>query len=112
MTTVTENTWGWFSDPYHEHECRYFSEGNPTKLVRDAGLESFDPPPDFPMPEAPVPAISRANPTGGRSGHASGRRRRAGGPLRPPRRVPKGNQLDPSLRILGLRLSARVSKRR
>jgi len=66
MTTVTATTWGWFSDPYHEHECRYFSEGNPTKLVRDAGLESFDPPPDIPMPESPVRAMSRAaNPTGG-----------------------------------------------
>jgi hypothetical protein len=62
MTTVTATTWGWFSDPYHEHECRYFSEGNPTKLVRDLGLESFDPPPDVPMPESPVRAVSHTDP--------------------------------------------------
>jgi len=60
MTPVTSTTWGWFSDPYHEHEYRYFSEGNPTKLVRDSGTESFDPPPDFPMPESPVRAPSHA----------------------------------------------------
>lgn len=56
MTTVTRTIFGWFQDPYHQHELRYFSEGSPTKLVRDAGLESFDLPPDTPMPEAPVPA--------------------------------------------------------
>ena len=32
------------------HEFRYFSEGNPTKLVRDGALESFDPPPTSPCP--------------------------------------------------------------
>ncbi len=62
MTTVTATTWGWFSDPYHEHEDRYFSEGNPTKLVRDSGLESFDPPPDLPMPESPVRSVSPTDP--------------------------------------------------
>ncbi len=65
MTTVTTTTLGWFLDPYHEHEFRYFSAGNPTKLVRDGGLESFDPPPDIPMPESPIPAASGANPFAG-----------------------------------------------
>jgi hypothetical protein len=65
MATVTATTFGWFRDPYHLHEFRYFSEGNPTKLVRDAGLESFDPPPDIPMPEAPIPAPSHAGQSGG-----------------------------------------------
>ena len=65
MTTLTATTLGWFRDPYHEHEFRYFSEGNPTKLVRDAGLESFDPPPDIPMSESPVPAPFGANPWAG-----------------------------------------------
>jgi len=66
MTRVTTTTWGWFSDPYQKHEYRYFSEGNPTKLVRDSDLESFDPPPDTPMPESLVPAPSQGpGPTGG-----------------------------------------------
>jgi len=58
MAGMTATTWGWFHDPYHEHEHRYFSGGLPTKLVRDSGLESFDPPPDLPMRGTPVPATS------------------------------------------------------
>jgi hypothetical protein len=42
---------GWYRDPYAVHEDRYFSEGTPTKLVRDDGQESFDPPPDLPLPK-------------------------------------------------------------
>ena len=61
MTTVTATTCGWFSDPYHEHECRYFSGGNPTKLVRDSGRESFDPPPEYPMPFSLVPVAVDVN---------------------------------------------------
>jgi hypothetical protein len=26
---------GWYRDPYLVHEDRYFSDGQPTKLVRD-----------------------------------------------------------------------------
>ena len=37
---------GWYQDPYAIHEHRYFSAGRPTKLVRDGGRESYDPPPD------------------------------------------------------------------
>jgi hypothetical protein len=37
---------GWFKDPYGKHEERWISDGKPTKLVRDAGPETTDPPPD------------------------------------------------------------------
>jgi len=36
---------GWYHDPYGQHEDRYFSAGQPTKLVRDAGQESYQEPP-------------------------------------------------------------------
>ena len=36
---------GWQSDPFDLHQERYFSQGQPTKLVRDGGVESYDPPP-------------------------------------------------------------------
>jgi|HubBroStandDraft_5_1064220.scaffolds.fasta_scaffold2688082_1 hypothetical protein len=40
-------TWGWHPDPYAQHQERYISvDGDPTKLVRDFGRESYDPPPD------------------------------------------------------------------
>jgi hypothetical protein len=39
---------GWYRDPYRVHEDRYFSDGQPTKLVRDGGAESYDPPPPGP----------------------------------------------------------------
>jgi hypothetical protein len=32
------------------------SRGQPTKLVRDGGTESYDPPPDLPLPDVLVPA--------------------------------------------------------
>jgi len=43
------------------------SRGQPTKLVRDGGTESYDPPPDLPLPDVLVPAdagISAADGTG------------------------------------------------
>jgi hypothetical protein len=40
-----ESEQGWFEDPFGVHEHRYFSAGQPTKLVRDNGNESYDPPP-------------------------------------------------------------------
>jgi hypothetical protein len=55
-------TFGWFFDPYHLHEYRYFSAGAPTKLVRDSGHESYDPPPDTPLTAPPVPATPSAGP--------------------------------------------------
>jgi len=42
------------------HQDRYFSEGQPTKLVRDGGQESFDPPPEVPWSGPPVPVPSTA----------------------------------------------------
>lgn len=40
-------TWGWHGDPYRIHQERWVSvDGAPTKLVRDGGQESYDPPPD------------------------------------------------------------------
>jgi len=39
---------GWYRDPYCVHEDRYFSDGHPTKLVRDGEVEGYDPPPASP----------------------------------------------------------------
>jgi len=39
---------GWYRDPFEAHEDRYFSAGEPTKLVRDGGHEAYDEPPDRP----------------------------------------------------------------
>jgi hypothetical protein len=39
---------GWYRDPYGVHQDRYFSAGQPTKLVRDGGVEDYDPPPPGP----------------------------------------------------------------
>jgi len=36
---------GWQPDPFGIHEQRYFSQGQPTKLVKDGTKESYDPPP-------------------------------------------------------------------
>jgi hypothetical protein len=36
---------GWSADPFRLHEQRYFSAGQPTKLVRDGTVESYDEPP-------------------------------------------------------------------
>ena len=41
---------GWYRDPYGLHEERWFSDGTATSLVRDARVESKDPPP----PHAPA----------------------------------------------------------
>jgi hypothetical protein len=45
---------GWYTDPYGRHEARWLSEGRPTKLVRDAGVEAYDEPPDVPPTEVPT----------------------------------------------------------
>jgi hypothetical protein len=41
-----EEVEGWFTDPFGRHEARWLSFGEPTKLVRDGGVESYDEPPD------------------------------------------------------------------
>jgi hypothetical protein len=51
-------TTGWHSDPFGVHEARYFSaDGQPTKLVRDRGVESYDEPPSG--PDAVAAAMAR-----------------------------------------------------
>lgn len=45
-----ELAWGWHADPYGIHQERYISvDGEATKLVRDDGRESYDPPPTEPV---------------------------------------------------------------
>ena len=39
---------GWFDDPFGRHQLRWFSQGNPTSLVRDEDAESHDRPVDTP----------------------------------------------------------------
>ncbi|HTU38041.1 MAG TPA: hypothetical protein VMF35_08485 [Acidimicrobiales bacterium] len=43
---------GWYTDPFGRHEARWLSDGVPTKLVRDRGVESYDDPPDTPPTQA------------------------------------------------------------
>jgi hypothetical protein len=52
---VSQRPQGWYRDPFGIHQDRYFSEGWPTKLVRDDGTESYDLPPDLPLPETLIP---------------------------------------------------------
>ena len=49
---------GWYRDPFAIHEDRWMSQGRPTKLVRDGGVEANDPPPDLPLPAELGPAVS------------------------------------------------------
>jgi hypothetical protein len=44
---------GWCTDPYDRHEQRWFSDGKPTKLVRDKDVTSYDPPPGSPPNHLP-----------------------------------------------------------
>ena len=61
---------GWYQDPYALHEDRYFSAGTPTKLVRDTGRESYDPPPDRPLPDGDlIPVIVEDEETHGSDLH-------------------------------------------
>jgi hypothetical protein len=56
---------GWYRDPYLAHEDRYFSAGQPTKLVRDGGIEDYDPPPSGP-PKVELVEVRSTQPTDGR----------------------------------------------
>jgi len=47
---------GWYKDPSLGHEDRWFSDGTPTALVRDAGVEGNDPPPSQDAPSGPLVA--------------------------------------------------------
>jgi hypothetical protein len=55
---------GWYRDPYLVHEDRYFSAGEPTKLVRDGGIEDYDPPPAGP-PKTALEEVPHTQPTDG-----------------------------------------------
>jgi len=55
---------GWYRDPYRIHEDRYFSDGQPTKLVRDGGAEDYDPPP-LGQPVAELVEASSTQPNDG-----------------------------------------------
>jgi hypothetical protein len=60
--------YGWQPDPFGLHELRYFSQGSPTKLVRDDGVEGYDEPPgeEDRTPRAPeLLAQAVAPPLGG-----------------------------------------------
>jgi hypothetical protein len=43
------------------------SQGRPTKLVRDSGTESYDPPPDLPLPDVLVPVTTDSGASAGSS---------------------------------------------
>lgn len=47
---------GWYLDPFRIHEQRWMSDGRPTSLVKDAGVEAKDEPPDQSLPDPIVPA--------------------------------------------------------
>jgi len=65
----------WCVDPYGLHEARWFSQGNPTALVRDGGVESQDPPPEsafgdrFPSDLPSAPSHAPEPPADGRHAH-------------------------------------------
>ena len=56
---------GWYTDPFGRHEARWMSDGEPTKLVRDAGVDSYDAPPHEAPCQATVkiehPEVGRAD---------------------------------------------------
>jgi len=54
---------GWQADPFGRHEQRYFSLGQPTKLVRDGRVECYDPPPS-PVSAVVAEGVADAGPQG------------------------------------------------
>lgn len=59
------NAEGWLVDPFGHHEARWFSDGTPTPLVRDGGVEGHDPPPDTPF-TGELQLLPEAAPSDGR----------------------------------------------
>jgi hypothetical protein len=64
ILTVRAGRWrvkaqGWYRDPYCIHEDRYFSDGQPTRLVRDGSMECYDPPPPGP-PKAELAEVRQS----------------------------------------------------
>jgi hypothetical protein len=62
---VTMDEEGWFNDPYRRHEARWISQGTPTALVRDDGVESQDAPPDEPITVEMERAVAQVIPGDG-----------------------------------------------
>jgi hypothetical protein len=56
---------GWHIDPFGQHEARWISDGTPTSLVRDDGVESKDPPPDAPYSGTIQPLPDASQPDDG-----------------------------------------------
>ena len=81
---------GWSADPFQLHEQRYFSAGQPTKLVRNGGVESYDEPPSvtFDRGAAAAAAVADTSPAGVQPGArpASSSCRPAPRPASSPRR--------------------------
>jgi len=67
---------GWFEDPFGVHQHRWISRGRPSDLVRDDGAESYDAPPDGPLPGPLVPANRSSAPTTVNPGRPGRRHRR------------------------------------
>jgi len=72
MESIDVKAQGWYRDPFHRHRARWFSDGRPTALVRDEGVESDDPPPSAgysgplqPAPEAEGELIHARSGTAG-----------------------------------------------
>lgn len=61
MMDVDQDAEGWYEDPYHAHQHRWFSAGRPTSLVRDGRTELEDAPPN----EPPSGNLVRAVPDSG-----------------------------------------------
>jgi hypothetical protein len=55
---------GWYRDPFEVHENRWFSDGRPTALVRDAGFDSHDAPPSHEW-SGPLAPVTGREPTNG-----------------------------------------------
>jgi hypothetical protein len=54
---------GWHPDPYKRHDDRWFSDGKPTRLVRDQDREFYDEPPlEYPPGQAPPDPAARDEP--------------------------------------------------
>jgi hypothetical protein len=69
------NAQNWCPDPFGLHEARWFSNGIPTALVRDHGVEAQDPPPDTAFDHRyELPSIEPHDPPATEVHHRFGRR--------------------------------------
>jgi len=71
---------GWFVDPFDIHQHRWYSDGRPSNLVRDHGVESYDDPPPGapPRPLVPAGALPPRDPRDTRADEGHGARRGRG----------------------------------